>query len=69
MNKRLISLLMAFVMVMGILVMPFSALAEGEKTTESVTVHKMLLKAENAAKFGKDGKQVGLEFILFGKNK
>lgn len=61
MNKRLISLLMAFVMVMGILVMPFSALAEGEKTTESVTVHKMLLKAENAAKFGKDGKQVGLD--------
>lgn len=61
MNKRLISLLMAFVMVMGILVMPFSALAAGEKTTESVTVHKMLLKAENAAKFGKDGKQVGLD--------
>lgn len=61
MNKRLISLLMAFVMVMGILVMPFSALAEGEKTTESVTVHKMLLKAENAATFGKDGKQVGLD--------
>nr|WP_311565758.1 pilin N-terminal domain-containing protein [Peptoniphilus grossensis] len=61
MNKRLISLLMAFVMVMGILVMPFSALAEGEKTTKSVTVHKMLLTKDNAAQFGKDGKQVGLD--------
>ena len=68
MNKRLISLLMAFVMVMGILVMPFSALAEGEKTTESVTVHKMLLKAENAAKFGKDGKQVGLDGTKYDGN-
>lgn len=68
MNKRLISLLMAFVMVMGILVMPFSALAEGEKTTESVTVHKMLLKAENAAQFGKDGKQVGLDGTKYDGN-
>lgn len=68
MNKRLISLLMAFVMVMGILVMPFSALAAGEKTTESVTVHKMLLKAENAAKFGKDGKQVGLDGTKYDGN-
>lgn len=68
MNKRLISLLMAFVMVMGILVMPFSALAEGEKTTESVTVHKMLLKAENAATFGKDGKQVGLDGTKYDGN-
>lgn len=68
MNKRLISLLMAFVMVMGILVMPFSALAEGEKTTESVTVHKMLLKAENAAQFGKDGKQVGLDRTKYDGN-
>ena len=68
MNKRLISLLMAFVMVMGILVMPFSALAAGEKTTESVTVHKMLLKAENAAKFGKDGKQAGLDGTKYDGN-
>lgn len=68
MNKRLISLLMAFVMVMGILVMPFSALAEGEKTTESVTVHKMLLKSENAAQFGKDGKQVGLDGTKYDGN-
>jgi len=59
---------MAFVMVMGILVMPFSALAAGEKTTESVTVHKMLLKAENAAKFGKDGKQVGLDGTKYDGN-
>ena len=68
MNKRLISLLMAFVMVMGILVMPFSALAEGEKTTESVTVHKMLLKSENAAQFGNDGKQVGLDGTKYDGN-
>ena len=68
MNKRLISFLMAFVMVMGILVMPFSALAEGEKNTESVTVHKMLLKAENAAQFGKDGKQVGLDGTKYDGN-
>lgn len=61
MNKRLISLLMAFVMVMGILVMPLSALAAGEQGTKSVTVHKMLLTSENAEKFGKDGKQVGLD--------
>lgn len=68
MNKRLISLLMAFVMVMGILVMPFSALAEGEKTTTSVTVHKMLLTKDNAAKFGKDGKQVGLDGTKYDGN-
>lgn len=61
MNKRLISLLMAFVMVMGILVMPLSALAAGEQGTKSVTVHKMLLTSDNAEKFGKDGKQVGLD--------
>lgn len=61
MNKRLISLLMAFVMVMGILVMPFSTLAAGGQDTKSVAVHKMLLTAENAEKFGKDGKQVGLD--------
>lgn len=61
MNKRLISLLMAFVMVMGILVMPFSALAAGEQGTKSVAVHKMLLTSDNAEKFGKDGKQVGLD--------
>ena len=68
MNKRLISLLMAFVMVMGILVMPFSALAEGEKTTKSVTVHKMLLTKDNAAQFGKDGKQVGLDGTKYDGN-
>lgn len=68
MNKRLISLLMAFVMVMGILVMPFSALAEGEKNTESVTVHKMLLTKDNAAQFGKDGKQVGLDGTKYDGN-
>lgn len=68
MNKRLISLLMAFVMVMGILVMPFSALAaEGQETT-SVTVHKMLLTSENAEKFGKDGKQVGIDGTKYDGN-
>lgn len=61
MNKRLISLLMAFVMVMGILVMPFSALAAQGQETQSVTVHKMLLTSDNAEKFGKDGKQVGID--------
>lgn len=68
MNKRLISLLMAFVMVMGILVMPFSALAAGEQDTKSVTVHKMLLTKDNAAKFGKDGKQVGLDGTKYDGN-
>lgn len=68
MNKRLISLLMAFVMVMGILVMPFSTLAEGEKTTKFVTVHKMLLTKDNAAQFGKDGKQVGLDGTKYDGN-
>lgn len=67
MNKRLISLLMAFVMVMGILVMPFSALAAGEQT-QSVTVHKMLLTKDNAAQFGKDGKQVGLDGTKYDGN-
>lgn len=68
MNKRLISLLMAFVMVMGILVMPLSALAAGEQGTKSVTVHKMLLTSENAEKFGKDGKQVGLDGTKYDGN-
>ena len=68
MNKRLISLLMAFVMVMGILVMPFSALAAGEQGTKSVTVHKMLLTKENAEKFGKDGKQEGLDGTKYDGN-
>lgn len=61
MNKRLISLLMAFVMVMGILVMPFSTLAAEGQETNSVTVHKMLLTSDNAEKFGKDGKQEGID--------
>ena len=68
MNKRLISLLMAFVMVMGILVMPFSALAAKGQETESVTVHKMLLTSDNAEKFGKDGKQVGLDGTKYDGN-
>lgn len=68
MNKRLISLLMAFVMVMGILVMPFSALAAEGQETNSVTVHKMLLTSENAEKFGKDGKQVGIDGTKYDGN-
>lgn len=68
MNKRLISLLMAFVMVMGILVMPFSALAAEGQETQSVTVHKMLLTSDNAEKFGKDGKQVGIDGTKYDGN-
>ena len=68
MNKRLISLLMAFVMVMGILVMPFSALAAQGQETTSVTVHKMLLTSDNAEKFGKDGKQVGIDGTKYDGN-
>ena len=68
MNKRLISLLMAFVMVMGILVMPFSALAAEGQETNSVTVHKMLLTSDNAEKFGKDGKQVGIDGTKYDGN-
>ncbi|MFR7760652.1 MAG: pilin N-terminal domain-containing protein, partial [Peptoniphilus grossensis] len=48
--------------------MPFSALAAGEQDTKSVTVHKMLLTKDNAAKFGKDGKQVGLDGTKYDGN-
>ncbi|MDY6018213.1 MAG: pilin N-terminal domain-containing protein [Anaerococcus sp.] len=72
--NKMTSLLVAFVMVLGILAMPFAALAASEpveeetpaatattEKTTSVTLHKMLLTKENAEKFGKDGKQEGLD--------
>ncbi|WP_083329009.1 pilin N-terminal domain-containing protein [Peptoniphilus raoultii] len=71
MKNKVISMLLAFAMIFSILALPLTALAQNdrgddqrEKTTGSVTLHKMLLKEKGAAEyFGKEGKQEGFKEV------
>ena len=60
MNKKFkfLTVLLALVMTIGAFA-PFGAVKAADETTETVTIHKILMDKNSFDKFGKDGKTVG----------